>query len=71
VDTVLYRLLHRRDSRHAVAVESGALDAEAALNSYLPKGCTATIPGLLILWLLTQRGAFTEIKKEHLNENSS
>jgi hypothetical protein len=42
------------------------------LNSYLPKGCAAAIPGLLILWLLTQRGAFTEIeKKEHLNENSS
>jgi hypothetical protein len=42
------------------------------LNSYLPKGCAATIPGLLILWLLTQRGAVTEIeKKEHLNENSS
>ena len=43
------------------------------MNYYRSPGCAAAaIPGLLILWLLTQRGAFTEIeKKEHLAENSS
>ena len=39
----------------------------------MPEGCAAAaIPGLFILWVLTQRGAFTEIEnKERLAENSS
>ena len=32
----------------------------------------AALPGLALLWLLTERGAFTEIeKREHLNANSA